>query len=261
MEYVVGDGTNYSYGPLAFVGYFLFVFYCVAGMIMLWRSKDRVGERNKRALMPMLFVMCIMVIIQAIIPELLMTGGNITLICIAMFVALDNPDKDFVKQALWDVCTGLKNRNCYERDILRYEEEMKVKKKNITIGIVVADMNYLKLVNDNHGHAEGDKLLAAAGNALRMELKNAVNVYRLGGDEFVALYLNPNQEKVKQEMKNVVRYCMEEKSFAVPLSLAMGYASGGILDGVSKIVQEADSKMYEDKIRIKKENPHIISPR
>lgn len=261
MEYERGMGTDYSYGPLAIVGYALFLLYCTACFAMLLIARKRLELRVRRALIPMLAIMYVAVILQAVIPELLMTGGNVTLICIGMFVALDNPDKDFMKQALWDFPTGLKNRNCYNRDIVKYAEREAGKKDPRRIGFIVADMNYLKTVNDNYGHSEGARLIAAAADVLREYLKTAENIYRLGGDEFVAVYLSPDDRTIAAAMEKVTLACAKATQYAVPLSLAMGYASGNILKDVNTIFQQADQQMYENKMRIKQAAPHLSPSR
>ena len=258
MEYVDGRGTDYSYGPLAFVGYSLFLLYCTACLVRLFSSRKTLSRRVKRSLLPMLAIMYTAVILQAIFPELLITGGNVTLICISLFVSLDNPDKDFMMQALWDFPTGLKNRNCYNRDLAKYTVEKSSFKR---IGFLVADLNYLKTVNDNYGHAEGDKLIAAAANTLREHLKSAENVYRVGGDEFTAVYLNPDDQKVAAEMERMKCACANTSDFAVPLSIAIGYASGPICADVTDIFEQADQQMYEHKLRIKQEAPHLSPSR
>ena len=76
MEYERGHGTDYSYGPLAIVGYAIFLLYCTACIGMLLFSRKRLKQRIRRALIPMLLVMYVAVILQAIVPELLMTGGD-----------------------------------------------------------------------------------------------------------------------------------------------------------------------------------------
>lgn len=257
MEYVEGRGTNYSFGPLAYVGYALFLLYCTVCVILLFASRHRLETRTQMALLPMILIMYIAVILQALVPELLMTGANVTLICISTFVALDNPDKDFMKQALWDFSTGLKNRNSYNKDLAQYTLGIKGRNANRRIGFLVADMNYLKLVNDNYGHAEGDRLIAGAATALQEHLRSAEQVYRLGGDEFVAVYLSPDDQKVMAEMEAVTRACEQNTSFSVPLSIAMGYASGSLMENADKIFQSADERMYENKIRIKAQNPKL----
>lgn len=270
MQYVEGNNTNYSYGPLAFVGYGLFVVYCIMCLVILVIMRNRLEKRVKRALFPLIVVMFIAIVAQALVPELLMTGGNATIICIGMFVALDNPDKDFMEQALWDFPTGLKNRNCYNRDVAKYVQRYTGKKRRgahghangserggarrgtHTIGFVVADLNYLKKTNDEHGHPEGDALIAAAASTLREQLRHAENVYRIGGDEFVGVYLDVSDEKAAEDMRNAKEAADRFVGLAVPLKIAMGYAAGDVCGDVEAIFQEADGLMYEDKGEMKR---------
>lgn len=260
MEYRVGHGTNYSYGPLAFLGYGLFMVYCLLSLVILFASKKRLNNRVKWALIPMIFVMCATVLIQAFIPELLMTGAGVTFVILGMFIALNNPDKNFKEQALWDFLTGLKNRNSYNIDLASYIYRLEKKGSSHRIGFVVADMNYLKLINDNYGHVEGDRLISGAAAALKENLKSAKNVYRLGGDEFVAVYLSPNDDTVMKEMENVRAACEKDNNYAVPLRIAMGYSSGTIDNGTEPIFNKADELMYENKIEMKKKENIALGP-
>jgi len=247
MEYVEGSGTNYSFGPLIFVGYGIFTVYCVVCMTMLLAARKKLDRKVRHALIPMILAMFTAILLQALIPELLMTGAGVTFVCIGMFVALDNPDKDFKKQALWDFLTGLKNRNCYNRDLEKYIHRFNHKNADKRIGFIVADMNYLKTVNDNYGHAEGDRLITAAAETLQSNLKSAQDVYRLGGDEFVAIYLSPDDAAVQAEIENVQAACSKATGFMVPLSIAIGYASGVIDEHTADIFKSADQRMYEHK--------------
>jgi len=254
MEYLEGNGTNYSYGILAFVGYGFFVIYCVACLVILIAMHRHLEKRVKRALFPLTIVMLVDVAVQALVPELLMTGGNITIICIGMFVALDNPDKDFMEQALWDFPTGLKNRNCYNRDIEKYIHRFSGKKRRGShrIGFVVADLNFLKKTNDEYGHKAGDALIAAAASVLRENLKAAENVYRIGGDEFVGVYLDVSDQKAADDIKRVKAASEKAAGLAVPLRIAMGYASGEVGGNIEEIFGKADQRMYEDKGEMKR---------
>ena len=250
MEYVTGRGTDYSFGPLAFVGYGIFMLYCVVCVILLFVSRKRIESRAHRALFPIIIVQCGFIIAQALVPELLMTGNGVTLVCVGVFVALDNPDKDYKEQALWDFLTGLKNRNCYDRDLARHAYSRNHSNSR-RIGFLVADMNYLKVINDNYGHVEGDKLIMAAANILQDNLASAEGVYRLGGDEFAALYLSPDDEAVAAEIEQVRAACAKAVDFPVPLSIAIGYASGGAGEDTDAVFQRADQLMYEDKTALK----------
>jgi diguanylate cyclase (GGDEF)-like protein len=55
------------------------------------------------------------------------------------------------------------------------------------VAIVVGDVDSFKAINDDHGHAAGDRVLAALGDRLRASLRTFESVYRLGGEEFMVL--------------------------------------------------------------------------
>lgn len=255
MEYAQGKYTYYSYGSLAFIGYILFLFYCAASLVMLLRFYRKLDRKTRLALVPILCVMMIAVIVQAIFPELLITGASITIVILGLFVSLDNPDKDYMEQALWDYSTGLKNRNSYERDMAQAKFIAQTKKNPPQIGFLIIDINNLKYINDHFGHQEGDRLISVSAEILKNNLKSASSIYRIGGDEFLAVYSPVNDTTVKAEMDAVARACRSANEFSLPLCLAQGYQSGPLDSHVDELLLEADQKMYNRKAELKKEFP------
>lgn len=251
MEYVKGRWTNYSYGPLAFAGYAVFLIYCTACVLTILFSAKKLDTRTKWSVLPMFVALCAAVIAQALIPELLMTSASITFACVGMFVALDNPDKQYKKQALWDFLTGLKNRNSFDRDMAMYTDRYGGSGNRRRIGFLVADLNGLKSTNDNYGHVEGDRLLSTAAEVLRKNLKQAEHIYRIGGDEFVAVYLSPNDDSVAAEIENVRQSCGKVTDLVLPLEIAIGYSSGVADHHLEDIFRAADRLMYENKADMK----------
>ena len=251
IEYVEGNGTSYSFGPLVFVAYGLFILYGLINIVLLFLYHHRMEPRVRRVLIPMILLLFAEILAQALIPELLMTGAAITFVCIGIFVTLDHPDRHFRQQALWDFLTHLKNRNSYGKDLEQYKCKYANAKKEYRIGFVMADINGLKYVNDNFGHMEGDKLIVAASDVLKASLKSAEGIYRIGGDEFAAIYFLPEDEKVLHEMEQVKKMCSEIEIAGLPLGIALGYSAGRIVDTVQEICEKADQKMYEDKARMK----------
>ena len=245
-----GQATYYSNGTLELVGYGVFLLYCVTCSVVLLSARKKLGSGLKPVLTPVVFTMLLTVLLQMFLPQLHLTGGLLTAICVTLFAVLDNPDKDFTKQALWDFSTGLKNRNSYNQDLAKYTDHS-FRKKPRRIGLLIADMNYLKAANDHYGHIEGDRLLQGAAAILKEQLRCADEVYRLGGDEFIAIYLGVDDTVVEAEMANVIRACREATEYATPLSFAMGYAVGTTDGDLDAVFREADRKMYADKARIK----------
>lgn len=112
------------------------------------------------------------------------------------------------------------------------------------------DLNGLKAVNDAHGHAEGDRLIREAADALRYAGGKKGRLYRIGGDEFLLLlpYTGPNQQG---ELEGRIAGAVSARAGAsgVALSLAVGVASlpdGGAVDWPI-LFREAERRMYRDK--------------
>lgn len=187
VEYVSGNGTNYSYGALAFMGYGVFVVYCLISFVLVMANHKKLELKKKLALYPMTFLMVIVVAVQAIVPELLMTSAGITFVCLGLFSSFNNPAQEYREQALWDAATGIKNKNGYQKQLEQMDKKYTKKKTNVDF--LICDMNGLKVINDNYGHIEGDKLIRAAATILNNQLENAYDVYRVGGDEFVGIYI------------------------------------------------------------------------
>ncbi len=81
-----------------------------------------------------------------------------------------------------DSLTGLYNRSSFDEKLNKYNQE-----KYLPLGIIMGDVNGLKLVNDTLGHLEGDKLIKSISNVLRDVCSNRGSVFRWGGDEFMIL--------------------------------------------------------------------------
>lgn len=242
LEYVQSY-VWYSWGPLAFIAYAIFVSYCIGGLAVVLYHKKRIEDRAKNALTPMIILLFLTIIAQILCPELLLTGGSATILTLGCFIVSDNPDKKYKEQALWDFLTGLRNRNSFEKDMEKYCN------RSDRLGLIVADLNRLKQVNDVHGHEEGDEFIAYAAFILKKCLRDATEIYRIGGDEFVALFVEPNDELVQETMKIITKECDQIAHLPVPLEIALGYASG--TDDVRSILKRADEAMYAHKQELK----------
>ncbi len=149
------------------------------------------------------------------------------------------------KLAYTDALTGMSNRTAY------YEKEAYLKKNEKNCTIVMLDINLLKTVNDEFGHAEGDRHIASAAKIISESLSGLGTCYRIGGDEFAAILDTDDAEKVEKALKS-----LEQASDAynkaetppVPLQIAYGYAIYFPKNmSVEIAANMADSRMYEMK--------------
>lgn len=135
-----------------------------------------------------------------------------------------------------DILTGLKNRNAYEEKLNSCKDDNADKK----IGIIFCDLNRLKEINDDYGHAAGDQYIIKFSNILKEQFTNN-DVFRISGDEFVVMVENEDRKTFKSLYKNINDILIRENNIA---SCGMDY---GKETDVINIIRNAEKNMYIDK--------------
>lgn len=156
-----------------------------------------------------------------------------------------------LRQASTDPLTGLKNRYAFN---LRFEEIIHSDEALLANGILIAmiDLDGLKSVNDQEGHARGDALLCAVGLGLRdLTLANA-EVYRLGGDEYAVMLLSGDELSGQRLSRELQRVESEVRALGFPQAgLSFGIATSDRALPTSRhlaqLLEIADQRMYENK--------------
>lgn len=143
-----------------------------------------------------------------------------------------------------DYLTGLYNRRFFHEEIQRLDV-----KRNYPLGLVMADLNGLKLVNDAFGHQQGDKLIKEVADVLTKTCREDDILARIGGDEFVVII--PKTEVL--EMENLLKRIQSEVATRtvgdVQLSLATGYSlKTSEKEAFSHFFKRAEDLMYKDKL-------------
>jgi diguanylate cyclase (GGDEF)-like protein/PAS domain S-box-containing protein len=148
--------------------------------------------------------------------------------------------------SLHDPLTGLYNRAYFEEEMHRLESG-----RFDSVGIIMCDVDGLKLVNDALGHYNGDKLLMATANALRESFREGDVVARVGGDEFAILLPNSDSTTLEIASSRIQEAIGEYNSATpeLPLSISMGSAmSTGNPIIMNNLFKEADNNMYREKL-------------
>jgi len=143
-----------------------------------------------------------------------------------------------------DALTKLKNRSFYIDEMNRLE-----RKGPFPVTAVAVDLNGLKTVNDQLGHAAGDALLRRAGEVLGKAVEKPSHAARIGGDEFVLL-LPGVDERGGAAVIDSIRQLLEVNNqfySGMPLSFAMGAATAQDGERLEIMLQRADAAMYAEK--------------
>lgn len=155
-----------------------------------------------------------------------------------------------------DSLTGIYNRTGFNN----FSEEMLKKalcnKKQLMI--IVADLDKLKLINDNYGHIEGDNAIATAAKALEDCCNlNDEKCARIGGDEYAVVGVGDYTDEMLDRYFQKVSTRLEKynavsgKGYKVGLSIGL-YCDVPTEDNFSKYLKIADNRMYENKFNRRK---------
>jgi diguanylate cyclase (GGDEF)-like protein len=123
--------------------------------------------------------------------------------------------------ALTDPLTGLYNRRGAEghyRQLLSYLEREEV----ATVGMVLADLDNFKSVNDTYGHPTGDALLKHTAEGMRESCRSGDILCRLGGDEFLIMLPNHRSEDEVLLVAEKLRVVTRKRFDGYGVSLSIG---------------------------------------
>ena len=147
--------------------------------------------------------------------------------------------------SLYDSLTKLYARSFFEEEMSRLEDG-----RHTPVGMIVCDVDGLKLINDEIGHSQGDDLLIAAAQVLRKSFRGSDIVARIGGDEFAVLLPKSGEEVVSSACDRIRENCARhnEREVDFVLSISIGYTIAETPPvNTNELFKEADNRMYEDK--------------
>jgi diguanylate cyclase (GGDEF)-like protein len=178
---------------------------------------------------------------------------SLTLALAALFavsvVAAAHRDSDIANRgaAILDPLTGMLNRHALATRTAEIEHQSRLTHE--PVGVIVADVDHFKHVNDTHGHGAGDAVLRAVAYALRRELRAYDLAYRLGGEEFVVLVLGA-QAGSSAEVAERLRSAVERETCSgvrVTMSFGVAATRRGDAFSWSESFARADAALYDAK--------------
>ena len=144
-----------------------------------------------------------------------------------------------------DYLTDLFNRSYFVESYKEMDNP-----KYYPLGILMIDVNGLKIINDAYGHDVGDVILKKVSDILRQSCRENDIICRIGGDEFTVVLPNISEGEIELIRANIYENSKKETINNIELSLATGYEIKsldfeGDLDDVLKL---AENHMYRNKL-------------
>ena len=149
-----------------------------------------------------------------------------------------------------DPLTGLRNRRyCIER--LSEELDRAKRVEGGQFSVLVLDLNNLKIINDNYGHASGDRALLSMAQSLEQAVRTHDACCRTGGDEFTLILPNADEggrRAVSRRLMEITTKANASSKLPYKIDFAIGGATWpGNGYTAERLLYVADARMYENK--------------
>ena len=156
--------------------------------------------------------------------------------------------------AMTDFLTKTLNRRAFT---LRAEQEISMAQRvGAPLALLMIDIDHFKLINDEHGHATGDVVLAEVARKLGASIRTQDTLGRYGGEEFGVLLPATNQagalilaEKLRSTIENA-RFRLGDKRVAVTISIGITVhraTAATSLPNLNQLLADADKALYQAK--------------
>lgn len=168
-------------------------------------------------------------------------------------VALKEDLAEMKQHAYHDVLTGISNRRFFAESL--EDRVARCRRYGDNCAVLFLDVDNLKAINDEHGHAAGDALLVRMAEILKSHIRTTDVVARIGGDEFGLLLDQLNGDQVTDKIDSLIERFGKENfvhgDTQLPFGAAIGYCFVGPQDTTEGLMSRADASMYRAKDRFK----------
>lgn len=143
-----------------------------------------------------------------------------------------------------DHLTGLHNRVFLEEELKRLEENQK-----LPLGILLFDINGLKLINNALGQKEGNHILQSLAQILRKTCPQEALVGRWSGDEFMIILPRIQEERLLALAQEISLRCNQESQEKMPLSVSYGWSMKTSPEQpLDRVINQAVERMHRRKL-------------
>lgn len=247
LIFVIDQNNVYHRGPLFYLMVSICYFYLFYSLIFVIRKRKSVEHKVYIPLLLFALPPFIAGIIQALFYGVSIVWDCMTISMFIIFINIQN------SQLYTDSLTGLYNRRQFDNYM---QECFKNCDEGAMLGIIMADLDSFKNINDVWGHIAGDAALVETGKILKDSFRKKDIICRYGGDEFVVVLkvsgmaeLSNIVEKLKT---NIINFNKRKKlPYSINFSVGFDIFDCNSNMTIQQFISHIDNLMYEDKSRHK----------
>jgi diguanylate cyclase (GGDEF)-like protein len=155
-----------------------------------------------------------------------------------------------------DAMTGIGNRHAFESALKILYSNPVTRTEPDQLMLVMIDLDGLKTINDQYGHARGDELLRRFAQDLKSLEGDGVSSYRLGGDEFTLIAQKRHENNLRATIIRIEGQ-LREAGFQ-DVGASVGIAYGSEHPQPMEVISRADARMYQNKAARKSGHPSLV---
>ncbi|WOE70924.1 GGDEF domain-containing protein [Hydrogenimonas thermophila] len=164
---------------------------------------------------------------------------------------LEKEIEELQKQSNIDPMTKLYNRKALKNDLELLHQISQDKQINTTIMMI--DVDDFKKINDQFGHLAGDKVLILLSRLIKSAIRETDKAYRYGGEELLIIFNRAKIEDAKIVAERILNTVRSNKIIykgnVIKMTLSIGMTAYKAGDTPEKLIERADSAVYEAKRR------------
>jgi len=160
-------------------------------------------------------------------------------------------NKTLASQNSIDELTGVRNRRGFFSIVNIFGSF--AKRNRFTVGILMADIDHFKKINDTYGHAKGDVVLRRVARILQEKIRPSDVLGRYGGEEFI-IYMSQIDPLAAYDVAEKLRKAVEaDRQDSIGVTVSIGIACGTLPMGsdveasLAEYISTADACLYEAK--------------
>lgn len=209
-------------------------------------------NQSVRALVGMVLIFSIYLVYQQ---TMIMRMRNQLADQVDAITKVENLTNEVYKLAALDQLTGLYNRRSGEQRLA--EEISRAMRYSRPLTVLLVDIDDLKLINDQMGHAAGDLMLKTFAERLQRAIRGSDLAVRLGGDEFMVILPECRADEVRHVLSRVEGLEFEYQGDKVQCRFSRGWTDYKPGEASAELLKRADDALYANKRAGKRQRESI----
>ncbi|MEZ9008754.1 diguanylate cyclase domain-containing protein [Vibrio sp. 10N.247.311.59] len=145
-----------------------------------------------------------------------------------------------------DYLTGLPSRRSFIEQL-----KLKITQRSpyplTNVGVILLDIDHFKRVNDQYGHAQGDRVICEVAKSLKRFVNRRRLIARYGGEEFILVTFDCDEHELF-ELSEALRLCVEQlQGLVSPVTISAGCCHAQALTDIETAIDKADKALYQAK--------------